>query len=249
MIVLITLTIAGADSGPYDLYSNADAYVTPFETGVSKLALVSGYTSVLVPNGTATIKVQSTGVCTNYVLIPVAGTTTTTSSTSSTSTTSTSSTTTTTTTFNPCGYYIVQEFGVFGTAWEYSYTDCDGTPLVFTGTVGNTDLPKNICARLGTVGTFGNCVATLLSSPCPTLYPFYISDGSEIACIDCPDNIVCGVLVYANSNVWSTITQFYEDTGGTPLDGGNLWFYSFYADNGLSYQIDSSGSIIDTGGC
>lgn len=169
MIVLITLTVAGADSGPYDLYSNVDGYTVPFETGVSKLALVSGYTSVLVPNGTATIKVQSTGVCTNYVLIPVAGTTTTTSSTTSTSTTLAPTTTTTTTTINPCAYYVIDEFGADGNEWGYTYTDCTtGLPVSNSGNVGDGDLPINICAIIGTVFTTGYCVSTNLGD-CPVV--------------------------------------------------------------------------------
>jgi len=78
MTVLITLTTAGADSGPFDLYSDTDGYVSAFETGVSKAALVAGYSSNLVPNGTTTIRVKSTGVCTNYIDIIVVTTTTTT---------------------------------------------------------------------------------------------------------------------------------------------------------------------------
>ena len=96
MTVLITLTTAGTDTGPFNLYSNVDGYVSAFETGVSKAALVSGYSSALVPNGTATIRIKSTGTCVNYIDVTVVTTTTTTSS-----TTSTSSTTTTTSSTTP----------------------------------------------------------------------------------------------------------------------------------------------------
>jgi len=97
MTVLITLTTAGTSTGPFSLYSDANSYSTPFETGVAKSSLLAGYTSTLVPNGTTIIRVMSTGTCTNYTDIPVTPctTTTTTSSTSST-------TTTTTTTAAPC---------------------------------------------------------------------------------------------------------------------------------------------------
>jgi hypothetical protein len=109
MTVLITLTIAGTDTGPFDLYSNVDGYVSAFETTVSKAALLAGYSSALVPNGTTIIRVKSKGTCVNYVDIPVVTTTTTTTtgtpittttttSSSSTTTTTTSSSTTTTTT-------------------------------------------------------------------------------------------------------------------------------------------------------
>lgn len=78
MTVLITLTTAGTDSGPFNLYSNVDGYVSAFETGVSKSALLAGYSSALVPNGSTTIRVKSTGVCTNYIDITLVTTTTTT---------------------------------------------------------------------------------------------------------------------------------------------------------------------------
>jgi len=62
MTVLITIA-AGIDTGPFDLYSDVDGFVTPFETNVSKPALEAGYTTSLVPNGTTIIRVQSLGVC------------------------------------------------------------------------------------------------------------------------------------------------------------------------------------------
>jgi len=93
--VLITLTIAGLDTGPFNLYSDADGYVTPFEIGVSKAALVAGYTSVLVPDAATIIRVVSTGVCTNFIdlsiiVVPPTTTTTTTSEPPPTTTTTTS---------------------------------------------------------------------------------------------------------------------------------------------------------------
>ena len=51
MNVLITLTTAGADTGPFNLYSNVDSYTTAFETGISRAALIAGYTSSLAPDG------------------------------------------------------------------------------------------------------------------------------------------------------------------------------------------------------
>lgn len=92
MTVLITLTTAGADTGPFNLYSNVDGYVSAFETGVSKAALVAGYSSALVPNGTTTIRIKSTGTCVNYIDVAVVTTTTTTTSSSSTTTTTSSTT-------------------------------------------------------------------------------------------------------------------------------------------------------------
>jgi len=104
MTVLITLTAAGTDSGPFNLYSNLDGYITAFETGVSKASLLGGYTSVVVPDYTTSIRVKSTGDCVNYIDIVLVGLTTTTTTTvapTTTTTTTAEPTTTTTTTETP----------------------------------------------------------------------------------------------------------------------------------------------------
>lgn len=64
--VTITLTTAGADTGPFNLYSNTDSYTTPFVSNVPKSSLVLGY-SILAPTDTTIIRVQSVGDCTNYI--------------------------------------------------------------------------------------------------------------------------------------------------------------------------------------
>jgi len=105
MNVLITLTSAGTDTGPFNLYSNVDNYTTAFETNISKGILVAGYTSTIVPPGTSAIRVKSMGICTNYVditlTVPATTTTTTTVAATTTTTTTLAGTTTTTTTAAP----------------------------------------------------------------------------------------------------------------------------------------------------
>jgi hypothetical protein len=65
---LITLSGAGADTGPFNLYSDTDSYAILFELDVPKADLLSGtYISNNVPDGTATIRVKSNSSCTNYV--------------------------------------------------------------------------------------------------------------------------------------------------------------------------------------
>lgn len=81
MIVYITLTTAGADTGPFNLYSDVDGYISAFETGVSKAALLAGYTTFVAPPGTTIVRVMSDGVCKNYIDIPVTECTTTTTTT------------------------------------------------------------------------------------------------------------------------------------------------------------------------
>lgn len=87
--ILVTLTTAGTSTGPFNLYSNVDGYVSAFATGISKAALLAGYLSTVAPTGTTIVRVISTGTCTNYIDIPVSGITTTTSTSSSTTSTST----------------------------------------------------------------------------------------------------------------------------------------------------------------
>lgn len=72
MTVVITLTYAGADTGPFDLYSNVDGFSSAFETGISKASLLAGYTSFVAPNGTTLVRVKSTNpLCPGFVDIIV----------------------------------------------------------------------------------------------------------------------------------------------------------------------------------
>jgi len=95
MTVLVTLTLAGTDVGPFNLFSNVDGYTTPLATGISRAALLAGYSLAGVPDAAAVIRAQSTGTCTNYLDMYLSGGTTTTTS-------STSTTTSTTTSAVPC---------------------------------------------------------------------------------------------------------------------------------------------------
>jgi hypothetical protein len=82
MTVLIQLTAAGLDTGPFNLFSNIDSFGIPFEVGVAKVDLLAGYLSSLVPDGTKVIRVCSTSLfcanCVNITIEPLTTTTTTT---------------------------------------------------------------------------------------------------------------------------------------------------------------------------
>lgn len=66
--VIITIAAAGTDTGPFDIYSNADTYTTAFATGIAKSVLLAGYTSSAVPDLATIVRVKSNSVgCTNYV--------------------------------------------------------------------------------------------------------------------------------------------------------------------------------------
>lgn len=126
--VLITLTIAGTDTGPFDLYSDADGYTSPFAINISKAALTAGYTSYAVPDAATSVKVVSKGLCTNFAILPIIGTSATTSSSSSsssTSSTSSSSSSSTTSTSTSTRLRCVnQVFFIANTGGVVQYTDC-----------------------------------------------------------------------------------------------------------------------------
>jgi hypothetical protein len=97
--VLIIMTGAGLDVGPImALYSDADGYAVPFESGILRSALEAGYTSNLVPDAATIIRVVCTdGLCVGSYEDSSITTTTTTSTSTSTTSTSTSTTTSTST--------------------------------------------------------------------------------------------------------------------------------------------------------
>lgn len=83
MDVLITLTTAGVDTGPFDLYSNSDNYAVPFASTIARGVLENGYLSTVVPGDATIVRVKSLDICTNYVDLTIGTTTTTTSTTTS----------------------------------------------------------------------------------------------------------------------------------------------------------------------
>lgn len=151
MDVLITLTTAGADTGPFNLYSNVDSYTTAFETGVAKSALVAGYLSTVVPASTTYVRVKSTGRCTNYIDIFVVG-----SATTTTTTTNVPPTTTTTTTEVVTYYNVV----LCGTSTP-SVIRHNGPNNVTLGVVVQSS--NGSCYTVSSVGTGPETVGTLLT--------------------------------------------------------------------------------------
>lgn len=186
MTVLILLTTAGAGTGPFNLLSNVDGFTTPFETGVAKVSLTTppGYTSALVPNGTTTIRVQSTGACTNFIDIVIGATpptTTTTTTVAPTTTTTTTAGATSTLTFNFVGGNGVDTNGYFG----FSLTNALSSNITITGAGVSQFSDFGCVTGIGTASqvgvatiTAGNLTTTVNSnsSVCPSSY----SRGSSI---------------------------------------------------------------------
>lgn len=156
MIVTITLTVAGSETGPFNLYSDTDGYTAAFETGVAKASLLAGYTSTLVPNGTTIIRVMSDNppLCTNFIDIPIVPCT----------------TTTTTTTAAPCiCYFILNETGG---SLDYTYTPCGGSPVTNSLAAGQN---TQVCSGSSPTG------ASLTIAPCSSA-TVCVSDGECEGC-------------------------------------------------------------------
>jgi len=71
--VLITLSNLGSAVGPFNLYSDVDNYVVPFEQDVPASAFTYGYYTTLVPDGTLNIKIVSEGECVNFIITDIQG--------------------------------------------------------------------------------------------------------------------------------------------------------------------------------
>lgn len=208
--VVITLTIAGTDTGPFDLFTCTSASVCsafPFQTNVPKSSLQAGYLAT-VPDGTTHVKVKSKGLCVTELVLPITGTTPT--------STTTSSTTSTTTTieFVDIFFYGRHKPGSltpptmnflysldFGATWtqvgSFSDTNCDFR--------GGASVPKNspMLVKVVTDDAFETnwkSTRTLALGPdtCPAFNP---GDGA------------CVWPVVTNSDRWLYFTVWNEDTG------------------------------------
>lgn len=75
LTVLITITTSGSDvCTEFNLFSNATGYITAFETGISLVSLLGGFTSTNVPDETTIIKLVPVGercLCTDPIFLSV----------------------------------------------------------------------------------------------------------------------------------------------------------------------------------
>ena len=68
---IITITNFGSEVGPFDVFSDVDNYIVPFETNIPLSAMTSGFYTPNVPDGTINVKIKSNGDCINFIIIPV----------------------------------------------------------------------------------------------------------------------------------------------------------------------------------
>lgn len=241
MNVLITLTTAGADTGPFNLYSNTDSYVTAFQSGIAKSLLVAGYTSTVVPAGTNTVRVKSTGTCTNYVDLYVSG-----SGTTTTTTTAPVGPTTTTTTTN--SLYATVQLKVSGDSINpcnttspfitYYMTPGD-TVFTITGETGHTlytnaALTQEATLNIYTDGTNGFQLVEggsynpwVQLGPCPTTTTTTTTNG--------------GTTTTTTTSSGTTTTTTTAPAGTTTTTTTSLVYYSFPITTGYGDSASACG--------
>lgn len=212
--IVITLSIAGTDTGPFNLYTCTGTPLTvtcstiPFQTNVPKASLEAGYVTA-VPDGTTYVKVVSQGACTNDITLPVTGTPPT--------TTTTSSTTSTTTTIEYVTIYVYARHKPFSV---------DPPEMTIYSTI-------NGGADWCPVGTFSdtNCsFRGAITVPKFSPLEIVIVDGSNLPWIStrtvnsvpdtCPafdgPNSFCQWPIFTNMDRWVYFTVWNEDTGTPP---------------------------------
>lgn len=70
MTATLTLDLIGTNAGSFSIHQNSDNYASAVATNVSSSSLLSGY-SLTLDNATTTVRVYSTGTCSNYKDISV----------------------------------------------------------------------------------------------------------------------------------------------------------------------------------
>lgn len=191
MTQTIVLSAAGADTGPFDLYSNIDGFTIPFENNISKIALQGGYTSNLVPDNTTIIRVQSDNVlCGNFIDLTI------TSFPTTSTTTTVLGTTTTTTTGIPETTVQILNGATTGEVQITGVAVSDGR--TFTPSGGSFPITSvgNMTGTIDGVGVFDLTIGINVTTPIHRL-SIIGSDGMN-ACDDIPtpgayvfNNIVC----------------------------------------------------------
>lgn len=237
MTLLITLSTAGGDTGPFNLYSDVNGFTSAFEVGVAKIDLLMGYTSYVVPDGTNVIRVISDGTCKNYIDLTVNVTTTT-------SSTEPPIPPFTTTTKIPCFCYNLTGIGEYRVDW----IDCDGVPQYFK--LSNFD--ENICAQQDSfiyLGGDGSLTVTGGTLPCASDLDCIPSYSFELTYDDTSCSNACAGLVtttyYSADSVLATSSVLYTDAGlTTPVPDG------YYSDLSDCFTItDGIGTIDSISSC
>jgi len=236
--VIITLTVAGLDTGPFSLYSDVDGYVTPFETGVTKPSLLVGYVSTLVPDAATIIRVKSVNeLCTNYIDLTIPTTTTTTTSSSTTSTTSSTTTSTTSTSTTSTTSTTTTAFCVDCRNWNYVsgnipaegdvihwYSCEDGSPQTRALSFGDPDGSFCNCNTVGNPYSDNGTILTEIGICVPTTTTTTTQAVIIYSVQPCGGGQGPYKITYGTGDVPTAIGEAFKLLlPGSPFDGAGCW--------------------------
>ena len=197
MTVLLTLTSAGTNSGPFDLYTELDGYTNAFETGVTRNQLLAGYLSAVVPDNATIVRATSLGACVNSldIILDYGSPTTTTTSTVG------PTTTTTTTLFVPI------------------CTPLNGTAVqvIIPVTTTTTSTAAPTTTTTTTVAPITTTTTTL--APTTTTTTSLVGIGATLS-FDASENLICGGIgntYYYDAAPFSNATGVWTTPGLTVI--------------------------------
>lgn len=238
---VITLAAAGTDTGPFNLFSNADSFSAAFETGVSKASLLAGYYT-FVPVGATTVRVKSaSALCTNFVDMGI----------TTTSTTTEAPSTTKYYTATPC------EEGLNVETFSTNFT-LDESKIIFTNSFANGG--SEVCftvlrnffpgpsAVLGTYTVFNDCAACAATNVTTVGYTTS-GGGSTFSECQSPQS------QYYNE-YYETLTVIFKDSSGNPVTptGTVQWnlngsVFTTITPTGSTFEIPSQLNWYDSSVC
>lgn len=239
--LFVKLTTAGVDTGPFNLYSNSDGFLSAFESNISKASILSGIV-VDAPVGTIMIRITSVNQrCSNYINLPVyadhtSTTTLTTLIPPSTSTTSSTSTIAPISCGDPVNYSGGPGWPTSNNIFVGSATgqisisaDADGLPdrfivriggvvVIDTGFQGNSEYNTSGFSR----NTFRNWINGRVDPITGIAYPDFVNypfDGYPNVC--CGNNPVVTNGIKTTSDEVATVEVY----GSSPQTG---WRYTLF---------------------
>jgi hypothetical protein len=228
----ITLTSAGSDTGPFNLYSNIDGYTNAFESSILKSNLVNGFTTNNIPNSTSIIRLISMGVCTNYIDLNLI---------TLTPTPTPTLTITPTPTSTPTGPTPTPTSTSAGPTPTPTSTSAGPTPTPTSTSAGPTPTPTS------------NITLYNVTSPIYTSYDEFNGNTSTLKYYGNLTDLYNSIMVESNrvSNIMETVKT---DNAGGFVNGAkiynsnntlfNITGYMCYIDNGVFKYINIVNSLI-----
>ena len=200
MTGVITLTIASTDTGPFDLYSNINGYISAFAVNITRAQLLTGYSTDAIPDFATIIRIMSIGNCNNYIDVPIPTclligtgvitipppTTTTTTTLPLTTTTTSSSTSTTTSTTT-----VIPLTTTTSTSTSTSTTTTTTLPLTTTTTSSSTSTTTSTTTVQPPLPVTGLIWNTTVNNPCNAT-PWVISNQNLKIRYNITNSVNCG---------------------------------------------------------